>query len=167
MVSNPRLRAIANVACFGVGCLPFIQVGRLLAAQPGDGHAMLMFFLPASIAALVVIADNDRFDRTFVRGAWLLIFVNAIVSALAELDVLPIRPRFAGMLPAQMDRVFVLYLIGWYSYVLVVCPGWLLWSSVAEIRRTCRRMEWRFIGGWLGYIALLGAIMLVVGHKLF
>jgi hypothetical protein len=157
--THRRLRAIASVTCLGFSCLPFIQVGWFLAAQPGDGHAMLMFFLPASIAALVVIADNGRFDRTFVRGAWLLIVVNAIVSAFVELDILPIRPQFAGMLPARMDRVFVLYLIGWYSFVLVVCPGWLLCSSVAELRRTCRRIGWGFIGGWLGYAALLGVMI--------
>lgn len=165
--SNPRMRAVVVLVCYGLSCLPFIQVGLLLAAQPGDERAMLMFFLPPAFAALFVIADNGRFEPTFVRGAWLLLIVNAIVSALAEFDILPILPQFAGVLPAPMDRVFVLYLAGWYSFVLVVCPGWFLCRRVAVIRRTRGHIGWWFIGGWLSYAGLLGTIILAAGRKLF
>lgn len=148
--SNPRLRAVVTLACHGLSSLPFIQVALLLAAQPGDELSMLMFFLSPTFAALFVIADDGRFEPAFVRGAWLLLAVNAIVSALAELEILPLQPQFTGALPANTDRVFVLYLVGFYSFISVVCPGWFLCRRVAGIRRTCGHMGWRFIGGWLG-----------------
>lgn len=152
----------------GLLLLPFAQVVQELARQPGaDERALLMFFLPPVLAALFLAADNGHFDRTIIRGAWLLIAVNAVVSALAEIDVLPIQPQFPGALPARIDRLVVLHLAGWYSFVLLVCPGWLLCSRVAAVRRSGESVGWCFVGGWLGYATGIGILAAAAGCKLF
>ena len=87
------LRVIALIARYGLTWIPFIQVAHFLATLPGaDERALLMFFIPPIVAALFVIADNGRFDRTAVRAAWLLLSVTAGASLAAEIDVLPIKP---------------------------------------------------------------------------
>jgi hypothetical protein len=126
---------------------------------------MLAFFMPPIFATLFVIADNGRFHRTAVRAAWVLLFVTAVASLGAELTFLPVKPQFPA-LPDKVDRVMVFYLIGWYSYVLVVCPGWFVyWRTIGE-GRYFGRLSRRFLVGSLFWLCTVVAFAFGAARKL-
>lgn len=166
--SSRWLRAATLLGKYGVTCIPFIQVVLCLAAQPGaDERAMLMFFVPPVVASLFLLADNGRFDRTVVRGAWILLTVNSIASLVAEIDVLPIKAQFPGKLPPRIDRVLVLYLASWYSFILVVCPAWYLYWRFVGGGRIRGGVGWKFIIGWLGWALFVSILATGAARKIF
>lgn len=149
-------------------CIPFGQVIHCLALHPvADQRAMLMFFLPAVLASLFVLADNGRFNRTVVKGARLLLSVNAITAVVVDANLLTLKPQFAGILPPQVDRALVLYLIGWYTFILIVCPCWYLHWRFAGEGRLYGRLSIKSRIGWLTWAFVLSAFMVAAGRKLF
>jgi hypothetical protein len=161
------LRALKLLGRYGLAWIPFIQAGLFLARAPGaDERAMLAFFLPPVVASVFLIADNGRFDRTAVRAAWLLLSVTAVASLVAELNFLPIMPQFPA-LPARVDRVMVLYLAGWYSYVLIICPAWFIHWRLAGDGRCHGRASRSFIVGCLVWLGFVGTFAFLAMRKLF
>lgn len=153
---------------WGITCIPFIEVARFLAVQRNaDFYAMLMFFIPPLAASLWVLADNGRFNRALVRGAWLLLSVNAVASFFVQIDRLPLQPQFAGALPARLDRALVIYLIGWYSFVLVVCPLWYLRWRMHDTNQTRRSNGWKFALGTLCWAIGVATLAVLAARKLF
>lgn len=160
------LRAVKLLAKYGLSSVPFIEVGLFLARQP-QHRAMLLFFLPAVVAAIFILADNGRFEKTTVRGAWILLTVSAIASFLAEVNFPPIKPLFAGILPPRIDRIFVFYVISWYTFVLVICPVWFLRWRLMGAGRSRGPIRWKFklrVAVWLVGVV---SFAILAGRKLF
>jgi hypothetical protein len=160
-------RALKLLGEYGLAWIPFVQAGLFLARAPGaDERAMLLFLLPPVVAAVFLIADNGRFNRTAVRAAWLLLSVTAVASLIAELNFLPIKAQFPA-LPPRLDRVIVLYLAGWYSFVLIICPAWFVHWRLAGEGRCHGRASRSFIVGCLVWLGFVGTIAFQAIPKLF
>jgi hypothetical protein len=161
------LRALKLLGLYGLAWIPFIQAGLFLARVPGaDERAMLLFFMPPVAASVFVMADNGRFERTVVRAAWLLLSVTAVASLITELNFLPIKPQFPA-LPARVDRVMVLYLVGWYSYVMILCPGWFVYWRLVGNGRCHGRVSRGFVVGCLVWLGFVGTLLFLAMRKLF
>jgi hypothetical protein len=160
-------RLVTIIGRFGLAAVPFAQVAHFLAFAPeGDERAMLAFFIPPIVASMFVLADNGRFNSTFVRAAWLLLTVLSFAAMLAQTQFLPIKPQFPA-LPAPLDRVLVFYLAGWYAYVLVVCPLWFLYWRLVSAGSSLGPVGVRFVLGSIVWSMGVATIVYYSLCKLF
>lgn len=151
---------------YAVACIPFFNLAHFLATHPcGDQRAVLGFFIPPALASLFILADNGHFERIVVRAAWMLLLVNAVAACFAEVDLLPIKAQFPGVLPPRIDRHLVYYVAGWFTFVLIVCPVWYLhWRFVGGGRRGV--VSSAFVMGWSAWALFVSAFATLALRKL-
>jgi hypothetical protein len=101
------------------------------AALPQFPRVTLLYFVPPVLAFLFLAFNTGKFNPTVLCGCRLFLSMIAIAVLLGELPfVLPnLKPLFPGM-PANQDRVIAFYFAAYGLFLWVICPGYVLSTSL-------------------------------------
>ena len=107
-----------------------------LAVAPNVPRAVLMYFIPPTLAFLALIFNWGHGNPTFLAGCRLFLGLIAAAVLVAELPFLPNPPPIFQGIPQQHDRVLFYYFAAYLLFIGLVMPGYFLGLAVyRDLRR--------------------------------
>lgn len=134
-------------------------IGHLL-VLPNVERAVLLFFLPPSIAGTLLIANrSDPFVLAACRFFLSLIAYAVLIAELTTWAPFP-KPQFPGM-PLVADRILSYYFVAFGLFLWVICPSYILtnwlrrwWGQLSKgVFASCFLFT-----AWITWIGTMGAL---------
>jgi hypothetical protein len=143
-----------------------------LALLPNFERGMLLFFIPPTIAGVVLLVN--RADPLVLAACRLFLGLIATSVLCAELSLflaIP-KPQFPGI-PLAADRVLTFYFVAYGVFLWIICPAHILvtWLRHWWNERPKRACGTAFLctawSAWLGTMATLLVCLIVCRKKFF
>jgi hypothetical protein len=137
-----------------------------LAWLPNVDRHVLMFFIPPSIA-LLILAVNRR--NAFLRAACrLFVSMIAVAVTVAELTLaLPFpKAMFPGM-PHIADRILCYYFVAYGLFLWIICPGYILTSWLRDWQRMRPKPVGRTLFLFTAWACWLGTMLALAAALVF